>query len=104
MFLGDYLFAPQFLRRHAARGWSWKIPVMDIRVRCSIREYWGMYVIYRTDSPPDFDVHLHSILLVTALAVRVFFNPPFKGCRSSSTCPFVISMIVAVDSSGEAVG
>ena len=40
----------------------------------------------------------------TALAARVFFNPPFKGFRSSSTCRFVISMIVAVDSSCEAVG
>ena len=49
MFLGDYLFAPQFFQRCAARGWSWKIPVMDIGVRCSIREYGGMYVTYETD-------------------------------------------------------
>ena len=76
MFLGDYLFAPQFLQRHAARGWSWKIPVVDIRVRCLISEYWGMYVTYMTDLLSSGDNQVNAWYDYNLVVVQVcsFFS------------------------------
>jgi hypothetical protein len=71
----------------------------------------ALRLVYRTSESTSFSKrHRYEILTSTctafysALAARVFFNPPFKGRRSSSTCRFVISMIVAVDSSCDAFG
>ena len=116
-----------FMARSQMSSWDWydatdrgalfEIGLMgsdmagEFRDTNSVRRYINRRLVYRTSESTSFSKrHRYEILTstctafysFTALAARVFFNPPFKGSRLSNTCCFVISMIVAVDSSCKA--